>query len=183
MNQDITMKKHIRRTWLARLGLLLTVALTACQSPGKEATFGGDLTGIDHLANYLSVSDFSVNGAWGAQAGNGGSTTCCVVLPEKWHPGLTVHVKWNVSNWKDHAGSGSYEADVPVDRYTKPEHVWVHFLSDGTVRVVVSDYYPRSPDYPGPHDPIPQKHPWDDYQPSWVKKRPNLGEPSGTNAE
>jgi hypothetical protein len=82
------------------------------------------------------------------------------VLPDKWHAGLTAHVKWNVSNWKDNAGSGSYEADVPVDRYTEHGHVWVHFLADGTVRVVVSNYGPRNPNYPGPHDPIPQKQPW-----------------------
>jgi hypothetical protein len=29
--------------------------------------------------------------------------------------------------------------------------------------VVVTNYYPWSPKYPGPHDPIPQKHPWKDY--------------------
>ena len=48
---------------------------------------------------------------------------------------------------------------VPVDRFTEPGNVYVHFLADGTVRVVVTNYYPWSPHYPGPHDPIPQKHP------------------------
>ena len=176
------MRKHPRRNWLVTLGFVLVSALTACQSPSREATFGASLSGIDHLANYLSVSDFSVNGTGGFQAGTGARTTCCVVLPDKWHPGLTAHVTWNVSNWKDNARSGSYEADVPVDQYAEHGQVWLHFLENGTVRVVVSDYYPRSPDYPGPHDPIPQKQPWDDYPQSWVKKRPNLGE-STTNNE
>ena len=118
-----------------------------------------------------------------SQAGTGARTTCCVVLPDKWHPGLTAHVKWNVSNWKDDARSGSYEADVPVDQYAEHAHVWVHFLENGTVRVVVSNYDPSSPDYPGPHDPIPQKQPWDDYPQSWVKKRPDLGESTTNNGD
>jgi hypothetical protein len=126
--------------------------------------------GIDHLADYLSVSDFSVNGAEGFQAGTGGAGAPGPALPREWHPGLTVHVKWDVSDWK-HGGGSAHEAEVPVDPYTEPGDVWVHFLADGTVRVVVSNEGPRSPDYPGPHDPIPQKHPWKDYPPSWVDQR------------
>jgi hypothetical protein len=153
------MMKRAYRSWAAVLGLALMTALTACQSMGKEPTFGADLTGIDHLADHLSVSNFSVNGTGGFQAGKGGSNVCCAVLPEKWHPGLTAHVKWDVSDWK-HGGGRSYEADVPVDQYAKVGHLWVHFLANGSVRIVMSDIGPYAPDYPGPHDPIPRKQPW-----------------------
>jgi hypothetical protein len=173
MNPRRTMKKRTLHSRFSTAGFVLVATFSACQSTAKEATFGGDLTGIDHLADYLSVSEFSVNGAWGAQAGTGGRTTCCVVLPEKWHQGLVAHVKWTVSDWKNSGHGGRHEADVPVDPYSAPEHVWVHFLEDGTVRVVVSRYYPRSPDYPGPHDPIPQKYPWKVYPPA-TKKGPTF---------
>ena len=167
------MKRFFRGSAVA-FGLALMSALAACQSPGKEPTFGADLTGIDHLADYLSVSDFSVNGAWGAQAGKGGSTTCCAVIPEKWHPGLKAHVKWSVSDWK-HGGGDFHEADVPVDQYSRLGHMWVHFLADGSVRIVVSDFGPYAPDYPGPHDPIPQKYPWKQYPPP-TRKGPTFSE-------
>jgi hypothetical protein len=162
--QELKMTERVYRSWAAAFGLALMTALTACQSMGKEPTFGADLTGIDHLANHLSVSDFSVNGSWGAQAGTGARTTCCAVLPEKWHPGLTAHVKWDVSDWK-YGGGRSYEVDVPVDQYAEVGHLWVHFLANGSVRIVVSNIGPYAPDYPGPHDPIPRKQPWYRYPP------------------
>jgi hypothetical protein len=174
MIQGTTMKRQLRRAWLAALGLVLAALI-------PTATFAS-MGGIDHLPDYLSVSDFSVNGAGGFQAGTGGAGVPGPVLPDKWHPGLTVHVKWSVSDWK-HGGGSHHEADVPVDRYTEPGTVYVHFLADGSVRVVVTNYYPWSPKYPGPHDPIPQKHPWDDYPQPWVKKRPHLVEPASTNGE
>lgn len=144
--------------WVTKFGFALVSLLTA------SAAFAA-MGGIDHLPDYLSVSDFSVNGAEGFQAGNGNAGVPGPTLPEKWHRGLTVHVKWYVSDWKYNTGSGSHEADVPVEPYTEMGTVWVHFLADGTVRVVVSNYGPRSPDYPGPHDSIPQKRPWTMYPP------------------
>ncbi len=129
------------------------------------------MTGIDHLKeDYLSVSDFSVDGHGGFQAGEGSGSVCCATLPEKWHPGLTAKVKWEVSNWKEENGK-DYEANVPVDRYTEEGHLWVHFLANGSVRLVVSNMGPGGPDYPGPHDPIPRKQPWDDYPQSWAKSK------------
>ncbi|MGV2290596.1 DUF3304 domain-containing protein [Trinickia sp. YCB016] len=157
------MKKQNYRMQFVAVGLVFAGMLSGCQTLGKEQTFGSTLTGIDHLANQLSVSDFSVNGTGGFQAGTGASFVCCVVLPDKWYPGLTAHVKWEVSDWRDHVNGGEFEADVPVDRYFEHGRVWVHFLPDGTVRVVVSNDGPYSPLYPGPHDPIPQKQPWKDY--------------------
>jgi hypothetical protein len=144
--------------------MALATVLAACQSIREETTFGTSMSGIDHLADHLSVSDFWVNGAGGFQAGKGGSSAPGPVLPRQWHPGLTVHVMWHVSDWK-HGGGSKHAADVPVDPYTKSGHLWVHFLANGTVRVVVSDYGPRNMNYPGPRDLIPQKYPWKDYPP------------------
>ena len=143
------MTKRTYRAWLAVLGF----ALMAVFSSAANAS----MSGIDHLADNLSVTDFWVNGTGGFQAGQGGRSAPSPALPEKWHSGLTAHVVWDVRDWEHDKGS-THEADVPVDTYTEDGgHVWVHFLANGTVRVVVSDIGPRSPNYPGPHDPIPRQ--------------------------
>lgn len=149
--------KKACRGWLTVLCLGALVVF----SPRASAAMGG----VDHLADNLSVTDFWVNGSAGFQAGDGNPGAPSPVLPDKWHPGLTVHVVWDVRDW-EHDTSSTHEADVPVDPYTEDGgDLRVHFLADGTVRVVVSNMGPRSPNYPGPHDPIPRKRPWDMYPP------------------
>jgi hypothetical protein len=150
------MVERVRRSWF----LAFVFAVMAVLSPAASAS----MSGIDHLADNLSVTDFWVNGTGGFQAGQGGRSAPGPALPEKWHPGLTVHVVWDVRDWQRDKGS-RHEADVPVDAYTEDGDLWVHFLANGTVRVVVSNMGPRSPIYPGPHDPIPDKNPWDMYPP------------------
>jgi len=150
------MVERVRRSWF----LAFVFAVMAVLSPAASAS----MSGIDHLADNLSVTDFWVNGTGGFQAGQGGRSAPGPALPEKWHPGLTVHVAWDVRDWQRDKGS-RHEADVPVDPYTEDGDLWVHFLANGTVRVVVSNMGPRSPIYPGPHDPIPDKNPWDMYPP------------------
>ena len=159
------MTKRVHRKWFAAFAFMSLLVLNACQSFGKEEVFGHSMGGIDQLADNLSVTDFWVNGAAGFQAGSGNASVPAPALPVKWHPGLSVHVVWQVRDWEHDKGS-THEADVPVDPYTDDGgDLWVHFLADGTVRVVVSNAGPRAPSYPGPHDPIPRKRPWDMYPP------------------
>ena len=150
------MTKRTCRAWLRALGF----ALMAVFSSAANAS----MSGIDHLADNLSVTDFWVNGAGGFQAGKGGRSAPGPELPDQWHPGLMVHVVWDVRDW-EHDTSSQHEADVPVDPYTEDGDLWVHFLANGAVRVVVSNVGPYAPNYPGPHDPIPRKQPWDMYPP------------------
>ena len=143
------------------LCLLLLVGVASCRQhdPDKEGIPAG-LTGVDYLADHVSVQRFTVNGVSGAQAGKGGSTVCCVMLPRQWQPGMTVKVTWNVTNWRDCTGK-DYEAVVPVDKYDEAGHVWVSFLPKGKVRVTASAWHgPGNPKYPGPHREIPKKFPW-----------------------
>ena len=148
---------------LIRLLLVLSVcALSACQAFSQKPEMTGvSMTGIDHLADHLSVQDFQVDGRSGFQAGKGGSNVCCARVPVKWTPGLKVHVAWNVTNWRDRT-SEEHEADVPVDAYEEIGTMHVHFLADGQVRVLLSNYVAWAKDYPGPRG-IPQKQPWDKY--------------------
>lgn len=139
--------------------LILAGVLAACQSTPPMRGVG--MTGIDQLADHLSVQDFQVDGHSGFQAGKGGRVACCAIVPETWHPGLKVHVTWNVTNWRDRTSS-ELEADVLVDRYDEIGRMYVHFLPDGHVQVLLSNYYPEGQYYPGPQN-IPQKFPWDRY--------------------
>ncbi|BDU15129.1 DUF3304 domain-containing protein [Lysobacter auxotrophicus] len=127
---------------------------------------GVSLTGIDHLADHLSVQEFSVDGASGAQAGKGGRITCCAKLPNRWRPGLTVEVRWNVTNWRDCTGE-EHVRRVPVEPYELADHMYVHFLAGGNVKVVSSFWHPGGANLPSSKypikDPIPDKHPWAQY--------------------
>lgn len=154
----------------ALLGLLLlcVAGLASCKPTEDETRTGVSLTGIDHLADHLSVQEFSVDGISGAQAGKGGSTVCCASIPKVWKPGTTVRIKWNVTNWRDCKGE-EFEAVVPVEKYQEPAHMYVHFFPGGTIRVVTSDYYPEGASSPTSKypvkDPIPQKEPWKMFPP------------------
>lgn len=147
----------------------LCLVLAGCDAgQTRQNTVPAPLTGIDHLPDHLSVQNFWVNGISGFQAGAGGRVVCCVKLPRQWHPGLTVIVGWNVTNWRD-CGWESRERRVPVERYPKVGARYVHFLSDGKVRVISSDVgpgiYQPNEDYPGPLDAIPDKNRWHVYGP------------------
>ncbi|NBA95431.1 DUF3304 domain-containing protein [Pseudomonas sp. R5(2019)] len=154
----------MKKKWLVLPSLCLL--LMGCDT--REDNVSAGLTGIDHLPDHMSVQNFSLNGTSGFQAGKGGREVCCVSLPRKWQPDLTAVVRWNVTNWRD-CGWERFERRVPVERYDKVGHAWVHFMADGSVRVVSSDIgpgiYGPNADYPGPHDLIPQKHPWKVYGP------------------
>ena len=147
--------------------MLLALALAGCDiGKAKEDMVPTSLTGIDHLADHLSVQNFWVNRTSGFQAGKGGRVVCCVNLPRKWRPDLTVVVGWEKVNWRD-CGWESYERRVPVERYDKVGRLYVHFLSDGAVRAISSGIgpgiYGPNPGYPGPQDAIPDKRPWHVY--------------------
>lgn len=121
------------------------------------------IVGIDHLADHVSVQNFWVDGYSGGRAGKGGASVCCASVPKTWKPGLTAKIRWEVLNWRDWE-SDEYTAVVPVEKYGELDQLYVHFLANGSVRVVPSLEGPLSPTYPGPHDPIPRKKPWDVYE-------------------
>jgi len=115
------------------------MSLAACeQSPPANPKEEVMLTGIDHLPDHLSVQHFIVNGTNGFRAGDGASVVCCARLPQRWTAGLTVKVQWSEDNWRDCTGT-SREATVLVAPYDYPAHMYVHFMRDGSVRVVSTD--------------------------------------------
>jgi hypothetical protein len=148
------------KAWFA--AVLLVTSLSACNAK-PEPMVSVPITGLDHLAETLSIQQFSVNGTGGAQAGKGGSHVCCVELPKQWRAGLTVKVAWGVTNWPAKVYS-LHERDVLVEKYDEVGNLYVHFLRDGSVRVLSSLPYPEKPSYQGPaYSSVPRKEPWEIY--------------------
>lgn len=140
--------------------LLLSISMSAgCDTVRQSArgeSYGVTITGVQHLGNDFSIRDFYVDDYSGGnvgRGGGGGSYACCVMMPGKWHNGLTVVVKWSVSNWKnsdydaiareDYSSiklEESYIAIVPIEQYSELGNLYVHFFANGKVRAVSSMY-------------------------------------------
>jgi len=166
-DDECTVRRNVSRPRVCRPIALWTCVLTmccvvlaGCQKPPPENRMEGvTMVGIDHLPDHLSVQDYTLNGADGFQAGDGARVVCCATLPLHWYPGLTARVTWSVDNWRDCTGE-VHETSAPVTRYDHLGRVYVHFLADGSVRIVSTDLGILDPRYPGTHDAIPQKEPW-----------------------
>jgi len=142
----------VRSLWAIGTAFSIALLLTACQ-PKEEKDEGvpAGITGINHTRTY--IAEFYVDGTWGGNissiqnGGGGGSTVCCVALPSQYSDGLTAKVRWNhtedVDNWK--------EAVATVFPYPDGAgRAWVHFMPDDSVQIVVSNFGPGHPQYPGP---------------------------------
>lgn len=150
--------------------MALNWRVQSARASARAASFAAvSLTGVHHMGDKYSVAEFYVDGYDGAnvgRGGGGGSDVCCVLLPKKWRPGLSVEVRWSINDWShenraqidagndDSIDGYGYIARVPIERYEVAEHVWVHFYPGGKVRVVSS--------FPGSGGP---KHPIHDNDP------------------
>jgi hypothetical protein len=100
--------------------------------------------------------------------GGGGAEACCISLPRKWRPGLTVKVDWQMGGkWLlDDKGQPVIKKDrkvlvegawktrtveIPAYDRDKVSHLAVHFFPNDEVKVLVSWIYPSHPDYPIPY--------------------------------
>ncbi len=148
------------RTWLIRLfaiavagGLLIQCVRTVRAKIHDESLAPVDLTGVHHLGDKFNIPTFYVDRSIGGNVGREGESgvTCCMLLPKIWRPGLLVEVRWEVGDWsnenreeiraynyKSVISGGVFIAQVPVERYEKAEHVWVHFFAGGRARVISS---------------------------------------------
>jgi hypothetical protein len=154
---------------LARSGAVFIALLGAsCASspvaPFKEKFSAAAIVGTHHMSSDFNIMDFYVNDHSGGNVGReggGGSLLCCVMLPWRWRPDLTVEVRWVVGDWskevpsKSAAGDyssiavdGIYLAKVPVEPYDETGNLHVHFFSGGKVRVVTSNAGSWSPYHP-----------------------------------
>lgn len=159
-----------RRLLATFLSALALMGCAGIQTAAKGDQFTGvGLTGVQHIGPDFNISDFYVDGYPGSnvgRSGGGARDVCCVSLPNKWRPGLTVEVRWAVGNWSKEnqqeiaAGNyksitfARYKAMVPIEKYDTPEQLYVHFFQGGKVRVVSS-----FPGYGNPAHPVLRNDP------------------------
>ncbi len=163
---------HLYR-WLAALAVLAAgLGLSACElSASKPLTVG--ITGYTFTSE--GVQEYYVNGVRGSNLppyGGGGSTSCCVSLPTKWTPDLTVKVDWITGHWtvpmaqimamdiseaiKCCLARRTLSKIVPVERYEVAALVQVFFLPQDEIKVWVYDPGPQNPSHPS-HMGYPKK--------------------------
>ena len=126
--------------------LALLSALLIHRNAEADGTMGLDVVGYNHTDH--SIGDFSVNseaGSFLARHEQSGFA-CCVSLPAKYTPGMTVTVTWT-DEYNKHPQSRT----VPVPPFgPKDTGVFaVHFLCNGEIKVFVADLvFLSNPDYP-----------------------------------
>jgi hypothetical protein len=142
--------------WLASI-VLLVVEKTTQKSTGVL------VTGVHHMDSNFEVLRFFLDGfelGTAGREGGGVGNICCVSLPKTWKPGLAVELRWEVADWSkvnadqikknDYATiqRANYRARVPIEKYRRADHLWVHFFSDGKARLISSELPPENPMHP-----------------------------------
>lgn len=155
-----------RLIWL--LGVLL---LAGCE----ESTTALSYLAVNHTPQPIdSITINDQGGILNVPAmGGGGKEVCCVVVPKKWHPGLTAKISWLQGGHFQRDTSGNFVVrngdkvfiegiwktrTVPIAEYDSDNlgRVHIHFLPNDEVLVKIGNfryrapgYYPPYPDQPG----------------------------------
>lgn len=146
---QLFVKRNSKRLiWLTLLG---TAALTATGYAIYDNFFKPKMM-IASINPYnftnVAVIDLFVNDTWGGNSdahSGGGSSVCCVLIPEKWHPGLLANVKW-----KKNEDPTWYTAQAEIPPYTESAGLQVLFLEKNQIKLYVNDYWPCTPMHPMP---------------------------------
>nr|WP_083218049.1 DUF3304 domain-containing protein [Pseudomonas sp. 37 R 15] len=154
----LLMKKIIMQGLYGLLGL----TLFGCSSADNEMA-GGNIQAINHTLsaiNWLSVNGYRAHG--------GGGSSCCIIMPIKWRPGLKANVEWEVdpdpfapspalgtdefrsfmvkhkANYQRHSAI----VDIPEWPDTERCGLTVHFLVCNQIKVTTSCWGYGSPNNP-----------------------------------
>ncbi|MGO4004349.1 DUF3304 domain-containing protein [Pseudomonas fluorescens] len=138
------------------------LALTGCSSAENEMA-GGTIQAVNHTVH--AINWFSVNGY---RAHGGGGSSCCVVMPVQWRPGLKVDIEWEVdpnpsvklpsvtslefreAYAKHSANYQKHQAVVEIPEWQGTEScgLSVHFLVCNQIKVTTSCWGYGSPNNP-----------------------------------
>jgi len=145
---------------LLSMGILLGTCTASHSIASEPSSFLASLRGVHHLGPEYFINRFYIDQSIGDnidEGGGGGSVVCCLTLPQQWRPAISVDVRWKVHHiikstapkLPDTAElEGIYHAQVPVEKYTKPGDLFVHFFPNGRVRVLVSGVASNSEEHP-----------------------------------
>ncbi|NVL62448.1 DUF3304 domain-containing protein [Pseudomonas syringae pv. actinidiae] len=77
----------MRKPLMQGLCCLLALMLLGCSSADNEMA-GGNIQAVNHTLsaiNWLSVNGYRAHG--------GGGSSCCIIMPIKWRPGLKANIE------------------------------------------------------------------------------------------
>jgi hypothetical protein len=119
----------------------------------SEEIYGAQIGIVNHTSNYIyatTVGDTAGGHAHAYSAGVG--SMCCVTLPHTWRPGLKFEVSWDMPVGTQHVWKSRM---VDVEQYDNPGSLYLHFFSDDSVRIVVTNWAGGSLKHPiaPPHKP------------------------------
>lgn len=162
--------RPLGRLSIFRLGLalLLSIFLAGCL---EEEKVGLSYHAYNHTdKSIVSIVINGEGGVLGASAHGEGSGVCCVVLPQKWRPGLMATIKWQEDgDWlKDDQGrevirdgrkvlvhAPWQELTVEVPKYSSDEldrgTFYIHFFHNNDVKVLVATRWAGFEGHPYPH--------------------------------
>ncbi|EPH2694692.1 TPA: DUF3304 domain-containing protein [Klebsiella aerogenes] len=149
----------------------LMVLVAGCAKATDTASSAANISGINHVAGQ-TVNSFTVNGYGGTLTGN----SCCIMLPDKWRPGLKANINWEVDPdayaslpplgteeyrkaYAQHAAKyQQHSTIVEIPKYDQACGLTVHFLPCNQVKVTTSCYGYGAPEYPV-KEPLNMKEP------------------------
>jgi hypothetical protein len=98
------------------------------------------------------IEYFTMNGAGGINVRRGGSSAeaCCIVIPNRWRPGLKATLTWRYEapNENPNEVMPVITQEVELPKYPHPDAVRVHFYEHEKVKLVLSKCSPGHPFYP-----------------------------------
>jgi len=93
------------------------------------------------IVNYLGegLSPVYINQGWAGSVRSQAytSSTCCVSVPKKWVPGMTMRVEWNSDSMFERGQNALMVRDAPVLPYdiSYSGYAWAVFLPSGEIFV------------------------------------------------
>lgn len=145
--------------------------LSGCTHSGKDDKVSLNITGVDYAGTGIDVYDVedpknpkNHGGGFSITPYSADGIQCCFTVPKEWHPGLKVNVliryplegetgdEISASLVKRQA-EGTLVDTVPAEipKYKTPARgtLWVQFMPNKKVKLVVSDLDPSHKDFPG----------------------------------
>lgn len=151
--------------------ILLMAFLSGCASLGQSHDVSLNITGVDYAGTGMDAYQVkdpdnpkNRGGGFSIRPYSADGVQCCYTVPKEWHPGLkatvllryplegTTHDEISASLAKRQAEGTLVETyQVEIPRYTTPAKgtLWVQFLPNKHVNLVVSDLDPSHKDFPG----------------------------------